>query len=267
MLLFWIFPLSSNDAIYGTPYCDTANKNLYEKYGCLSFKQNMYLILFYMIFCYYFMLSALQIRYGYPDYKEPSSLTTKLGLGPVLTYRIFYVLPFVLELKIILDWCFQKTSLDIFQWLELAEIDSELYFFKNGNRGYFERKLGTRIVRFEKCLCGCFCLGVILFFLIGPFLMFSNLSIIADSNLVTDGFVDFQINIQNTERYETYEFPIFNTDSPLSMPIMDEKEFEFRNYSKMPETKFFENEQVQKIIMKNSSDTEWTVSGDYRNSF
>ena len=35
----------------------------------------------------------------------------------------------------------------------------------------------------------------------------------------------------------------------------------------MPETKFFEPSQVQLIKMKNSSDTEWAVSGDYRNTF
>jgi hypothetical protein len=112
-LVFWIFPLSSNDAIYGTPYCDKSSSQ-YSKYGCLSFNQNWYLILFYMIFCWYFMLSALQIRYGYPDFKEPSSLTSKDGTVPVLLYRVFYILPFMLELKTILDWCFQKTSLDLF---------------------------------------------------------------------------------------------------------------------------------------------------------
>lgn len=58
VVVFWFFPLSSNDAIYGTPYCDTTSSQ-YSKYGCLSFKQNTYLIIFYLIFCYYFMLSAL----------------------------------------------------------------------------------------------------------------------------------------------------------------------------------------------------------------
>lgn len=48
---------------------------------------------------------------------------------------------------------------------------------------------------------------------------------------------------------------------------MGENEFNSRGYSKLPETKFFEPEQVQKITMKNSSDTEWSVSGGYRDSF
>lgn len=48
---------------------------------------------------------------------------------------------------------------------------------------------------------------------------------------------------------------------------MKDTEFVSRGYNKLPETKFFESEQVQKITMKNSSDTEWTVSGGYRDSF
>lgn len=155
------------------------------------------------------MLSALQIRYGYPDYKEPSSLTATDGLGPVLLMRVFHMLPFMQELKTILDWCFQKTSLDLFQWLELVEINTEMFFFKNGNKAFFERKLGTRISRFEKCLCGCFCLGTILFFLVGPFFMFSNLSVIADQNLVIDAQMEFTLKLHDLSLEETYEFPIF----------------------------------------------------------
>jgi len=265
-LVFWIFPLSSNDAIYGTPYCDTSSSQ-YAKYGCLSFNQNWYLIIFYVIFCWYFMLSALQIRYGYPDFKEPSSLTSKDGLGPVLLYRVFYVLPFMLELKTILDWCFQKTSLDIFQWLELVEIDSELFFFKNGNKGYFQRRLGTKIDRFEKCLCGCFCLGTILFFLVGPFMMFSNLSIIASENLVTDAAVQFSLKMHDVGAFESYEFPLFETDNPVSMHSMSDQDFEANRYNLYPETKFFEPSQVQVIRMKNSSDNEWQLSEGYKEKF
>jgi len=35
---------------------------------------NFYLRLFYLICCVYFFLSALQIRYGFPIMKKPSSI-------------------------------------------------------------------------------------------------------------------------------------------------------------------------------------------------
>jgi len=52
--------------------------------------------------------------------------------------------------------------------------------------------------------------------------MFSNLSVIADENLVTDAAIDFKIKMYNAAVHETYEFPIFETDKPLSLrPIAE----------------------------------------------
>jgi hypothetical protein len=75
------------------------------------------------------------------------------------------------------------------------------------------------------------------------------------------------MKLHDLEVEETYEFPIFDTDNPISMKAMTEREFESRGYNLLPETKFFEPSQVQLIKMKNSSDTEWSVSGGYKNQF
>jgi hypothetical protein len=132
------------------------------------------------------MLSALQLRYGYPDWRLPSSLTQTLAKPQFFSHLGFYNLPFLMELKTILDWCWSKTSLDLFQWLELAEINCAMYNNRNANKVAFEKPLGEKISRTEKCICGCFCLSAILFFLVGPFLFFSNLSSFSEENLVTD---------------------------------------------------------------------------------
>ena len=58
-VIFWLFPISSNHAIYGEPRCNHLNENTFRKYGCYDFKSNWSLIVFYMIFCAYFTLSAL----------------------------------------------------------------------------------------------------------------------------------------------------------------------------------------------------------------
>ena len=70
--------------------------------------------------------------------------------------------------------------------------------------------------------------------------------------------------MQDVQAFESYEFPLFETDNPLSMHPMSEHDFELNNYHKYPETKFFEPSQVQTIKMKNSSDNEWTLSDGYR---
>jgi hypothetical protein len=38
-----------------------------------------------------------------------------------IIYLLYYNIPFMMELKTILDWCFTKTSMDMFQWLQLAQ--------------------------------------------------------------------------------------------------------------------------------------------------
>jgi len=268
-VIFWLFPNASNNAIYGQPICNENDKDNYKNYGCYDFKKNYHLMIFYVIFCIYFMYSAVQIRHGYPDWKNPSSLTANDNFLSLNLNLIFYNLPFLVELKTVLDWCFTKTSLDIFQWLELSEINVAMYNAYNGNKSYYERKLGERITGFEKRLCGCICTSIMLFFLVGPFLFFSNLRFIANFNPVNDLKIDFSMHIThvnntNTNLNQKYEFKLFSTDSPMIMYQMKKEEFDSYNYSKWPETKFFEPEQVQVIRMKNSSDKMWAASEDYK---
>jgi hypothetical protein len=65
----------------------------------------------------------------------------------------------------------------------------------------------------------------------------------------------------------TYEFPMYYVDSPIGLSVMKEDEFNKRGYNIMPETKFFEAGQVQKIYMMNSSDYEWDIANDYKETF
>lgn len=245
-VIFWLFPLASNDAIYGKPYCNKEAVSTFEKYKCFDFKSNIHLAIFYIIFCQYFMLSALQVRHGYPDWKDPSSLTTTFGVLPWLKNMIFYSLPLMLEIKVVLDWCFTKTSLDLFQWLELAEINNQMFNATNGNPGLYKRKLGTRISTFEKKLCGITCTSILLFFLVGPFLFFSNLRYIASDNPVLDSAIGVSVRINsNTQPIErNWEFPLYQTNSPISIYQMGQTYFELKKYNERPETKFFEVSQV-----------------------
>jgi hypothetical protein len=102
-----------------------------------------------------------------------------------------------------------------------------------------------------------------LFMLIGPFLMFSNLSFIASYNLVTDAAMDFSIKIENFNNSEVYHFPIFSATKPLTVRAINETEFYLNKFDLTPETKFFEYDQVQIVKTKNASETEWTLSNDY----
>ena len=88
-------------------------------------------------------------------------------------------------------------------------------------------------------ICGCFCVGIILFFLIGPFVMFSNLSFIASYNLVTDANVKLGVKIQDREQKETYQFPMYLASSALNIETITEEQFDRWGFDVAPETKFF----------------------------
>jgi Piezo non-specific cation channel, R-Ras-binding domain len=179
---------------------------------------------------------------------------------------IFYNLPFLLELKTVLDWCFTKTSLDVFQWLELAEINNQMFNATNGNPGLYKRRLGTKVTGFEKRFCGSICVSLMLFFLVGPFLFFSNLRYIAADNPVLDAAIGVKVKITNATSFppEMHEFPLYKTKSPVSIFPMDEDRFKQKKYDERPETKFFDVSQVQIIRMKSQSDEVWGASNQYK---
>lgn len=66
VLIFWYWPIAGNFKLYHQPQCDLELK---QYYGCRNFQDNGYLRVFYILVCLYFMLSALQMRYGYSIYK------------------------------------------------------------------------------------------------------------------------------------------------------------------------------------------------------
>ena len=60
----------------------------------------------------------------------------------------------------------------------------ELYNAKNGNRYYAEKKFGGQTDKVEKCTTGVLISAVLMFLLIGPFLIFSEYGGLTSANPV-----------------------------------------------------------------------------------
>lgn len=114
IFVFWYIPIAGNQRLYGTSTCTDAEQ---ATYGCKNFHKNGWLQIFYLILCIYFMLSALQIRYGFPIMKKPSSvLQFNDNILALAGANIYGGLPFIVEIRCLLDFTFSKTALDIFQF-------------------------------------------------------------------------------------------------------------------------------------------------------
>jgi hypothetical protein len=79
-----------------------------------------------------------------------------------------------------------------------------------------------------------------MFFLVGPFFLFSNSGFIASQNLVTGLSTTFNVKMTNINTSETYIFPLFSAASPLYIQEMSELEFSKAKYNIFTDTKFFD---------------------------
>lgn len=67
-------------------------------------------------------LQAVQIRHGIP-YRSTLSrqfLTSKISRINYLGYRLYRALPFLYELRCVLDWSCTTTSLTMYDWLKVS---------------------------------------------------------------------------------------------------------------------------------------------------
>jgi len=111
LFIFWYIPINGNYTLYGQPNCDLEAS---KYYGCKNFHENMYLRIFYLFVIIYLCVSALQLSYGFPIYKKPSSIMQYYGDLPNLGSLIFQAIPFAVEIRCVLDFTMSKTALDVF---------------------------------------------------------------------------------------------------------------------------------------------------------
>jgi hypothetical protein len=104
LYVFWLVPITGNTYLYGSPDCD---KTKLKYYGCKDFKENKALKVFYVFLCIYLFLSALQIRFGLPIMKKPSSvLQYNDNLFWYLMSSVYLALPLILEIRCLIDFSF-----------------------------------------------------------------------------------------------------------------------------------------------------------------
>jgi hypothetical protein len=91
------------------------------------FQESPPLIIAYVLCSFYFLVSALQVRYGYPVSEINQVFTQSSERLNSTAFQIYRAIPFLYELRIIIDWTFTTTALDLIQWFKLEDIFATLY--------------------------------------------------------------------------------------------------------------------------------------------
>ena len=110
-------------------------------------------------------------------------------------FTVWYYIPFLFELRTIIDWTFTKTALNVFQSIKLAQVQSDMFMAKCENRQTQAKDLGSAIGKVTKIVIGGGLLIFVFALIIVPMFLFSNLNPIAVQNPVLTGSIALTIDI------------------------------------------------------------------------
>jgi hypothetical protein len=187
--VFWYFPTQGNYKLQNHAWCEEPSLT-----GCNEFGGNWALIMFYLFYCCYFWLSAVQIRLGLPEIRKGNIMMSGYSNINRLSLKGFMSIPFIFELKTFADWTFTKTSLDVFQWFILNCAHAELFLAKCLQGNYQRKPLGKPIPGYLKFGIGVMGQAGIILLIAGPLLLFSSFNPISEANPVKNA--SFNVNIQ-----------------------------------------------------------------------
>ncbi|XP_047333858.1 piezo-type mechanosensitive ion channel homolog [Impatiens glandulifera] len=141
-------------------------------------------------------LQAIQVRNGVPHKSSlyRNFLTSNVSQVNYICYRLYRALPFLYELRCVLDWSCTTTSLTMYDWLKLEDINASLYLVKCDailNRA--KHRQGDKQTKITK-----FCSGICLFFILiciiwAPMLMYSSGNPTNIANPIKDASVQLDI--------------------------------------------------------------------------
>ncbi|MGH0139213.1 UNVERIFIED_CONTAM: hypothetical protein FKN15_068608 [Acipenser sinensis] len=94
------------------------------------FSQNTVAQLWYFVKCIYFGLSAYQIRCGYPTRVLGNFLTKSYNYVNLFLFQGFRLVPFLTELRAVMDWVWTETTLSLSSWICVEDIYAHIFVLK-----------------------------------------------------------------------------------------------------------------------------------------
>ncbi|CAF0761239.1 unnamed protein product, partial [Brachionus calyciflorus] len=141
----------------------------------LKFVDNKAVQIWYFVRCIYFGYSSRQIRCGYPTRILGNFLTKSYSYVNLVLFKGFLLVPFLLELRSLMDWMFTDTSLSLSDWLQMEDIYANIFVLKcfRYNENKYPTPRGTKRKAIIKYGFGGILLTAIILIIWFPLLLFS----------------------------------------------------------------------------------------------
>ena len=257
-MIFFYFPIRGNINLGNEHYCDVE-----EEKECNDFNKNKYIIFFYIIYLFYLILSALQIKFGFYDIRRKSLFKKKDDEMFSNLCSLFQAIPFLNEIKNALDWTFTSTCFNLIQWNKFEAIYDTIFDTYCEKSDWDEKPIGKRISRKQKYSIGGSLAFILIIILTVPLILFSSLNPTNKLNNLTGAkiSVDLFFNYQNgaIKKYNIFENTRADSISEIAINN-DDTIWGKYNYSKSVQTRNFNKEQVQRVIFSETSDRNWDLA-------
>ncbi|XP_073827088.1 piezo type mechanosensitive ion channel component isoform X2 [Musca autumnalis] len=218
-------------------------------------------IIFYIIKCFYLLLSSYQIKCGYPTRILGNFLTKSFSMINMISFKIYMVIPFLYELRTILDWLCTDTTMTLFDWLKMEDIFANIYSIKclRQMETDFPAVRAQKKAAFMKLLMGGAVILFIVFLIWGPLTLFALFNAVGQSNVPTEVKVSLRIS--------SYE-PIYVTSTRESTYVFNDEMFSqmknaYMDINKREALSFLLNydaSDIAAIKLSGNSPTMWNIA-------
>ena len=257
-MIFFYFPIKGNINLTNQHYCDIDNNK-----SCNNFDYNYYIIIFYIIYLFYLILSGVQVKFGFYDIKRKSLFKKSNDEMYSNLCSLFKAIPFLNEIKNAIDWTFTSTCFNLIQWNKFEEIYDTIFDTYCEKGDWDEKPVGKKISRREKFSLGGSLTLVLLLILIVPLILFSSINPTNQLNNLTGAklFVDLFVYDENgaVKKYNIFENTRADSISEIALNDNDTIWNQY-NYEKSIQTRNFNKEQVQRVIFSETSDKNWDLA-------
>lgn len=229
-----------------------------------AFIENIPAIFMYIFKCMYFGLSAYQVRSGYPTRILGNFLTKSYTLTSGILFQGFQAIPFLLELRSVLDWVCTDTTLTLYHWLKMEDIYANIYVLKcyRESEKTWVQARGQKYWTVSKWGLGGLLVALLVIVIWFPLLFMSYINSVYTSNLPQDATFTlsiggyqplFKVSAQDTSlrKLSDKEIDMIKTERPGGFSETEWESF-LLNYKGR-------NTVLQVKIVGNSSSI-WTIS-------
>lgn len=224
---------------------------------------NFSLLFFYFLFVVYLSLTSLQMKYDVHIIRGGVGFCHNAQPRFLFLFKIYSMIPFMEEFRVLIDWTVTKTSMNFFMWMKLEDAHQNLYRTQMDMK--YRQSLAPAASRpkCEKLLQGGLLLCLLFVLIIAPVTYFSTLNIFLSDNPVVSGRLDVTLWVKTHPGASRLVTRLYKSERTTVQNI---SAAEFHG-SRSELAEHVQSSTLQLVTFPAASDNLWMVSSPLRADF